>query len=123
MRKNLPEDKVDPRLWSLMQSLPYTFRPRDLRNWTCTPRVLGSIPGVFSNVTIVATDHNRALYVDSNGKPKLGHIQQFDGKDIVYHSLPKIIKTPQSGAGKKKLTKAQANAIEKFNRIKLLKTL
>jgi hypothetical protein len=119
VRKNLPEDKVDPQLWRLMRSLPYTFRPKDLKNWKVTPRVLGHIPGVFANVTIVATDHNRALYIDSNGTPKLGHIQQFTGKDIIYRSLPKV-KSPKKP---KTITKAQLNAIEKFNRIKLLKTL
>ena len=118
MRKNLPEDNIDPGLWRLMKALPYTFRPRDLRNWVTTPKVLGSIPGVFYNVTIVATDHNRALYVDANGTPMLGYIQQFDGCNKVYKSLPRI--KPNKPKKKSKTKKPTPTQMKNYQKIKAL---
>jgi hypothetical protein len=48
--------------------------------WHSTKRQLGSIRGVRSNLTLIASDGNLGAFIDASGKLFLGHVQAFSGR-------------------------------------------
>ena len=66
-------------LTRLMLEFGFTIRVKDFPNWRPTKRSMGTVPGVWEQVELIATDGLLGIFLNGTTEPIFGHIQMFDG--------------------------------------------
>lgn len=108
----------------LMERYSLYIQARDFPNWRPTARATGEIPGVASNVTIIATNGLLGYFVNDENPsvPVLyGHIQCFTGDVKTLFSTQKQKKVEAQENNERKRKKRAKTPLEKA--VELLKKL
>jgi len=118
-RAPLSDDQLDAQERSLVQKLNrdeltrlmlefgFTIRAKDFANWRPTLRSKGSIPGVWEQVELIATDGLLGMFLNDQREPTVGHIQMFDGDVKPLFSVQSKDKDTGKTKKPKKLSKRQ----------------
>jgi hypothetical protein len=97
-------------LLHLMQQYGFVIRAIDFPNWRPTQRSSGTIPGVWDNVEIIATDGLLGYFVEGQDV-LIGHIQMFTG------DVKPLFSTPKNGAVKPRKPKQKSKRQQILNSI------
>lgn len=85
--------KNEQELLRLMHCHNFQISPHNFRLWRPTVRQSGDIPGVWQNVTIIATDGLQGFFLLGDTETiVIGHIQMFSGEVKTMFGLDKPIK-------------------------------